>query len=302
MKIIQGINRIKKFKKPVVALGVFDGVHIGHRRILSAAVRKAKSIGGTSVVLTFEPHPQKEERLYSLEHRLRLIEGLGIDACIVINFNKKFAGISARDFIKNILADKIAARYVFVGKNYRFGKNARGDCGTLEDFSHKYNYGLNVFDVVKVNKQSVSSTYVRTLIKRGKLDAAKKLLMRWVSILGTVIKGASLAKQLGFPTANINPHHEITPPSGIYAVKIIFDKNKYNGICYIGTKPTLFKEVTRPHIEVHIFNFNKKIYGKYLEIQFIKKIRDEKVFPSSFLLAKQVKKDILKVQRLFSRH
>jgi riboflavin kinase/FMN adenylyltransferase len=214
MKIIFGLKKIKKFRKPVVALGVFDGVHRGHINILKSAVAKARRIKGTSVVLTFWPHPQKEESLYSLAHRLKLVGGLGIDAAIVIRFNPAFARISAEDFIKNILIKKIGAEYIYVGKNFRFGKNAKGDFKLLEKLSRVYNFQLKLFAVIRTKHQSVSSTYIRQLIKGGNLQAAQKLLTRPVSVFGTVIKGASLARSLGFPTANINPHHEVLPPSG----------------------------------------------------------------------------------------
>lgn len=291
MKVIYGLKKIKKFGKSVVALGVFDGVHRGHRVILKSAVKKARSIRGTSVVLTFSPHPQKEESLYSLEHRLRLIRELGIDVCVVINFNQKFAGISAENFIKNILIRKVGADYIYIGKNFKFGKNTKGNFKLLRRLSRIYNFKLEVFDVIRINNQPISSTYIRKLIKKGNLKTAQRLLMRPVSVLGTVIKGTSLATKLGFPTANIDPHHEVFPSSGVYAVKIIFEHQKLNGVCNIGTQD-------KKHIEVYIFNFKKNIYGRYLEIQFIKKIRDEKKFDSLQHLANQIRKDVLAAKKL----
>lgn len=274
-----------------MALGVFDGVHIGHRRILKAVADKAMQIRGTSAVVTFFPHPQKEKSLYSLEHRLNLISALGIDLCIVITFNKAFSQISAEDFVKNILVNKICARYIYVGRNFRFGKDAQGDFRMLHKLSRIYNFKLKAFDIIKINGQPVSSTYIRKLITEGKLNKAKELLSRPVSVLGTVIKGSSLATRLGFPTANIDPHHEVLPPSGVYAISAIFKNKKFKGVCYIGSKPTFISPGQR-HIEAYIFSFNKNIYGEYLEIQFIKKMRDERKFSSPETLAKQVKKDI----------
>lgn len=309
MKVIFGLRRLKKYKRPVVALGVFDGVHRGHSNILKAVVRKARSIKGTSVVLTFWPHPQKEESIYSIGHRLRLIKELGIDVCAVISFNQKFAKIQAVDFIKDILAKKIGAYYIYVGKNFRFGKGAKGGLKVLDRLSRLYNFKLKVFKVIKEGNAPISSTYIRTLIKQGDLDTARKLLLRPVNIFGTVIRGASIAEKMGFSTANINPHHEVIPPSGVYAVKIILGDKKLNGICNIGTKPTfdnrqyaIGNRQKRKYIEAHIFNFNKNIYGRNLEVQFIKKIRDERKFNSRDLLAGQIKKDIACVKHIFSLH
>jgi riboflavin kinase/FMN adenylyltransferase len=301
MEVIFGIKKIKKYRKPVVALGVFDGLHRGHIDILKGTVRKARSIKGTSVVLTFWPHPQRQESLYSLEHRLRLIGKLGIDVCIVINFNKRFTRITAADFVKDILFKKIHAHYVYVGKNFRFGRNAEGDFKTLKKLAQTYDFKLKLFKVLKINKKAISSTYIRNLVKKGELNLAEKLLTRPVSILGTVIKGSLWARRLGFPTANINPHHEVIPPPGVYAAKIIFKDKKFSGVCYIGTDPTL--KLQRPlHVEVHIFNFKNNIYGKDLEVLFMEKIREERRFTSEAALVTQIKKDMTFTKSLFSLH
>ena len=207
MKVIYGINKIRKFRRPVVALGVFDGVHRGHRDILRGVVRRAHRIKGTSVVLTFWPHPQKKESLYSLEHRLRLIEEMGVEACIVVTFNQRFAAIPAGLFIKDILFEKIGAKEIFVGENFRFGRNAGADANTLKSLAPLYNYRVKVFSIIRIGNKTVSSTYIRSLIKKGKLYLAGNLLARPVSILGTVISGMRVGRRLGFPTANIEAHH-----------------------------------------------------------------------------------------------
>jgi len=301
VNIIHGIAHARKFKNPVVALGVFDGVHLAHQHILKSAVNIARRNNGTSVVVTFWPHPQKQKSLYSLKHRLYLISQLGIDACIVVNFSPKFASIRAEEFIRKILVGKIGAKYICVGKNFRFGRYAAGSVGLLKKFSRPLEYKLKVFSVIKKRSIPVSSTYIRKLITRGRLANAGKLLRKPVTVLGTVIRGNSLARKFGFPTANINPHHEILPPNGIYSVRINFAGKNYKGICYIGSRPTLnVKQDRNRHVEVHIFNLKKNLYKKDLEIQFITFIRKERRFNSKEDLIKQVKKDIFLTKTRFS--
>jgi len=293
MKIIHGVGRIKEFCRPVVALGVFDGLHLGHRNILKAAVKKAAQIKGTSLVVTFFPHPQGKESLYSLEHRLRLIAELGVDVCVVINFTRSFAKITAQDFIVEILIKKICVNFVYVGKNFRFGYKASGDYRLLEASAKKYKFGLKLFKVVKYAGFSVSSTAIRKLIKDSKIKIAQKLLGRRVSVLGTVIKGSRLGRKLGFPTANLMAHHEIIPSDGIYAVEVLVFKKKYNGICYIGKRPTVHLKNRAKRIEVHLFKFHKNIYGLVLELQFIKLIRLDWKFANLKDLTSQIQKDVL---------
>jgi riboflavin kinase/FMN adenylyltransferase len=263
---------------------------------------------------------------------LRLLGELGIQITIVINFTKAFAETSHEEFIENILVNRLRARYVFIGKNFRFGKGARGDCRFLRKMSHRYNFRLKVFEVMQLKGKPVSSTNIRRLITKGDLSGARKLLLRPVTILGTVIRGVTLGRRLGFPTANVNPHHEVLPPSGIYIVKIFLDNKPlvlpvlsprrkhgegfrsskhttHQGVCYIGTKPTIkerlssgIKKSHEKFIEVHIFNFMKNIYGRDIEVQFIKKMRDDRKFESLPALIEQIKKDITYAKKYFSRH
>jgi riboflavin kinase/FMN adenylyltransferase len=296
MKVVFGIGRIKKNRRSVVALGVFDGLHLGHLRILKETVRYAKQIKGKSVVITFSPHPQRQLYLYSLGHRLRLFRKIGVDLCVIIRFTDSFSKVSAAKFIKNFLVSRIHPECIIIGENFTFGKDARGNALLLKQYADIYNFRLKIIRTYKLEGKAISSTGIRHLILTGKLDKAARQLGRPVSILGTVVKGGRIARYLGFPTANIEAHHEVLPPSGVYTVAVNLSNKKYKGTCYIGTKPTLKQHTQskpkRVHIEVHIFGFNKNIYGKDLEVLFMKKIRAEKKFTSLKLLAEQVKRDI----------
>lgn len=297
MKIYSNLKKVKSIKNAVVALGVFDGVHLGHEKILKAAVKKAHSVRGKSLIVTFYPHPQKEDSISSLSHRLKLISRFGIDSAIVISFTKNFSQITAEDFIKDILCKRIGAKYIFVGSNFTFGKSALGNVNLLKQFSKAFNYQLTIFKVVKYQNKIISSTYIRKLIRKGKLKEARILLDRPVTILGTVIKGSSIARKLGFPTANIDPHHEVTPPCGVYAVKVRLGKLILPGVCSIGHKPTFGFNKIR-HIEVHLFNFKKSIYKRILEIEFIKYIRKQRKFANIENLAKRISLDIKQAKRI----
>ncbi|HTY45309.1 MAG TPA: riboflavin biosynthesis protein RibF [Patescibacteria group bacterium] len=304
MKVFFSVPRPHTFKNAVVALGVFDGVHRGHRRVLGAAVEKARQTKGTSLVVTFHPHPQKQDSLYSLAHRLRLIAELGVDACVVMAFDRKFSRTPAELFVKNFLVGRLNARYVYVGENFRFGYLARGDFGLLEKMSAVYGFRAKCFKVVRIARQPVSSTQIRRLIATGQLNKAKTLLCRPVSVYGDVVRGNAFGKKLGFPTANINPHHEVLPPSGVYAVEVLFRERKLEGLCFIGPIPKFVrvKRIRRSagNIEVHILNFRQNIYGQHLEVQFLRKIRPVKKFSCPRDLVAQIKKDIKHARRIFS--
>ncbi len=308
MKVISSLSGIRRQPNAVVALGVFDGVHLAHRRILQDVVNKARAINARSIVVTFWPHPQKEETLYSLEHRLNLIGEIGIDICVVIRFDKAFSLMSAEKFVNDFLLKRLGAGYIYVGENFRFGRGAKGDSRLLLKLSRSRRFTLRLYDAIKIKGRQISSTYIRKLINSGKLKTAEFLLGNPVSVLGTVKRGDSLAKRWGLPTANIDPHHKVIPPSGVYAARAILNNRKFPAVCYVGTRPTIIKQSLgiknkKPRkIEVHLFGLRRDIYGQDLQVQFIKKIRRERKFVSVESLVKQIKKDILTAKSIFSLH
>ena len=292
MKTIFGpLKPLKALKKTVVLIGVFDGLHRGHRYLIRKAVSVSRALNKKSVCVTFHPHPKKQPCLISLTHRLRLIEALGVDYCLVIKFNRKFSLVTAEDFVKDILVKFFHPEFIFIGENFRFGYQARGTVEVLKALSETFGFKVRAIKELSAEDKKISSRIIRHLIKAGELKEAQKLLGRRVSVLGTVISGAKRGRGLGYPTANINPHHEVLPASGVYAVKIFYREKEYRGICNIGTRPTFDNPEDNQTIEAHLFNFKKDIYGQDLEIQFIRKIRDEKKFPGHSSLVEQIKKD-----------
>lgn len=309
MQAIFGLHRVKKISTgSVITIGIFDGVHKGHQEIIKRAVKRARKAHYKSVVLTFYPHParllNKRETpalLISLKHRLSLMECLGADICVVINFNKRFSRFTAQEFVEKILVKKMNVKSIFIGQDFLFGRNAAGNVHLVKEMAKVYRFEVVVVKDVYHKGFKISSTYIRRLIEKGNLKKASRLLSRPVSILGTVVRGSSRGRLLGYPTANINPHHEAIPPTGVYAVVVKFKHCQYRGILNIGLRPT-FKsnnKKTEPTIEVHIFNFNKNIYGQDLEIAFVERIRDERKFARKEDLIKQLKIDETKARNIF---
>lgn len=302
MKVIYGIGKVKKaFQNTVLAVGVFDGLHIGHQKLIKAAVKKAKSIGGPAIVMTFSPHPVQVLHpdsylpfVVSLPHRLKLIEQLDVVKCIVIDFTKQFSQLTARQFIKRYLVDHIRPKEIFVGDDFRFGQNRSGTLEYFKEAGRMYGFRVNTVAPVKGGRRKIGSSWIRRLIMEGKLHVAKRFLGRNVSVMGKVVKGDGRGKYLGFPTANIYPKNAVIPPVGVYAVKIVVGNKKFNGMANIGRRPSFKKNGDDVNVEVHIFDFNKGLYRKEIIVEFIKKIRKERVFDLKEKLIAQLKRDEIK--------
>jgi len=312
MRVIYGIKNLKGYiRRSVVTIGIFDGLHLGHQFIIKKIIKRAKQIGGRSVVLTFDPHPKNIIKpksslplLISIEHRIKLLRNSGIDICIVVRFSRRFSNLNPEKFIKKFFVKRIHSREVFVGSGFKFGKETSGDIELLKMMGRLYDFKVKEILPVKIGKDIVSSSSIRRLIQKGDLKKASQFLGRGVSVFGKVIKGKAEGRILGYPTANVNPCGEVIPPSGVYAARVNFGKKILTAMAYIGSKPTYNKKIKNsyPNIEVYIFNFNKKIYGKYIEIEFLKKIRDERKFLSQDKLKKQIEKDERAVKSFLKTH
>ncbi|HPN72744.1 MAG TPA: bifunctional riboflavin kinase/FAD synthetase [Candidatus Omnitrophota bacterium] len=301
MKILHGYRSAgKHLKDPVVAIGVFDGVHLGHRKVVQKMISSRS--GDDKVVLTFDPHPQAvlnprkgPPRIMSLSHRLRLFQIMGVDAAVVVKFSRYLADMGPGDFVDRVLVKALNARKIFVGENFNFGRGGSEGTTGLKKLAAEHGVDVEIVGPVRRSGRVVSSTWVRELISRGELEKARKLLSRPVSVLGTVVEGDSIGREIGVPTANIDPHHEVIPPVGVYAVAVDVGGEIFPGVLNIGYKPTFYGRDRRreePVIEAHIIGFKGDIYGMDLEVFFIKRLRGEMKFSSRDELRDKIKGDI----------
>lgn len=315
MEIINGIQNLKRsLRNPVVTLGNFDGVHLGHQRIFRRVKEEASKIHGEGVVITFEPHPLKvlaPERFLPLlapfRKKMMLIEESGINTVLCIEFSLAFSETSPAEFIKNILVGRIEVKKVIIGYNYRFGKGQRGDARTLKEAGEIFGFEVEIVEPLTVGQTIVSSSKIKTLIQGGEVEEASKLLGRDYPIIGKVVEGAKRGQTLGFPTANLEISDELYPKAGVYAVEVLWHQQRFNGLANIGSNPTFSVQTGRREerfsLEVHILNFNQELYGKEIEIRFKRRLRDEVRFESPSLLIEQIKRDIQWAQEnVFSRH
>ena len=302
MFVYKNINIKPIHKNSVVAIGNFDGVHLGHQKVLLEAKKLAKKKKSKFGLITFEPIPMvffkkiKNHRVQSLKQKIHSLEKLKLDFLIIIKFNKTFSNISAENFIIKILVKKINAENIFVSKNFRFGKNRLGDIKTLKKFEKKFNYKTFITSPLSKNSKMISSTLIRKKISNGNINDAAKLLGKHWSIEGEVVKGYQRGRKIGFPTCNIKLGSYVLPKFGVY--KVLVENNhlklKKNGIANIGIRPT-FKG-KEPLLEVNIFGIKKNLYKKTLKVNLLKFIRKEKKFKNLENLKNQIKKDIQKVK------
>lgn len=301
-------NIILPNKKRYIALGVFDGIHLGHQKLIKQTVDKAKKNDGISIVVTFDPHPDKiinpESDVFlltTLEERISLIKESDVDIFLVIKFNKMMSKMLPEDFVSKILVDSLQVKELFVGFNYKFGFRGKGNTDLLKEYSKFYKFKTNILKPITKNHTIISSTRIKGCIKSGEIEKARKLLGHDITISGKVISGKGRGRKLlNFATANIElPPDKLIPVNGVYLVEVKIDNRKYYGLMNIGVRPT-FRETERT-IEVHIINFNRKIYTKKLVVNILQKIREEKCFNRPSLLKKQIEEDILTANEIISK-
>ena len=299
MEIIYDLEKIEKDEKTVITLGTFDGIHLGHRKILEMLVEKSAALGGRNMLVTFNPHPRsvlvkdkKVRLLNTLDEKIPILESIGVHNLLVLNFTKEFSQKTSYEFIKEYLVDKIGVNEIVIGYDHHFGRGRDGNESALRKMGDEFGFKVSLVEAVCIDNITVSSTAIRNALSEGDILLAGKLLGRRYSFSGIVVHGDKRGMDLGFPTVNIEVSGEdkFLPKIGIYLVKINVEEINYFGLMSIGKRPTFYEsgDVTT---EVYIMNFSKEIYGQNVTVNIIERIRDEEKFSSADELITQMKKD-----------
>lgn len=311
MKIFQDFKSIKDIPNPVLTIGTFDGVHIGHQKIIDQLNKEADKIGGESVLFTFFPHPKMV--LYPETHGLKLIqtqeeklqklEKMGLQNGIVYPFTYEFSQLSALEFVQKFLVDQLQVKKLVIGYDHQFGKNREGSIEFLKQISAEFKFEVIEISAQDIDEVNVSSTKIRDAVMNGDIEKANEFLGAPYEFTGTVVHGMELGRTLGYPTANIelNSNLKLVPGNGVYAVKVLVKDQQYNGMLNIGIRPTV-NETAIPTIEVNIFDFVEDIYSETLTVQFFSKWRDEIKFSGIEELKNQLKEDEKTIRHILADH
>jgi len=309
MGVYRDIKLLPDFKNSVITIGTFDGVHLGHQKILHTVKEYAEKYKGESIVITFDPHPREllfpEKPLQTitpLEKKINLIRSYGIDHVVVVPFTASFAALSAVDYIRSFLVEKFHPKAIVIGYDHHFGQDREGNIQLLKKEQENHGYELVEISEQLVDESKVSSTQIRRAIQAGDMQACYAMTGRYYQLSGKVVEGKQLGRTIGFPTANILPLYirQLIPGTGVYAVKVLISEKEYGGMLSIGYNPTVTDD-TSLKIEVHIFDFNEDIYSEIVEVVFIQKTREEEKFENIELLQEQLKKDEIQIRAMLNQ-
>ena len=299
MNIFSDISEINRDENTFLTLGTFDGVHLGHQKIIDRLISKTRSAGGRNFLITFDPHPRNVIKknddfkiLSTPAEKAAVLEKLGIMNLLVINFTKEFSQQSAEKFFKNYIIDRIGIKEIVIGYDHHFGKGRGGDESTLRDLGRQYGFGVETVDAFRYNGEIVSSTKIRKAIAEGSIKTASAYLDRNYEFSGTVIEGDKRGRELGFPTANIKPdnEHKLLPSLGIYLVEFFVRNKRFFGLLSIGKRPTFYNS-GKIVPEVYVYDFDEDIYGEYVKVAVLERLRGEEKFSSAEELVTQMRID-----------
>lgn len=306
MLVIRNLDNINIETPSAITIGAFDGIHLGHKKLIDKVKELSKQSGSTSCLLTFYPHPQKVvsnnnllKLLTPLDEKLLKLSQMDLEKVIIIPFSKSFANMSYKDFVQNILVEKLKISHLVMGDNHGIGRHREGSIDEINILAKKNNFQVEVITPAVFEESCISSTLIRGKIAAGDVCKAAKMLGHKYSIFGKVVSGNEIGRKMGFPTANIrlNNNEKLIPKKGVYATSLIVDNEVFNGMTNIGYRPTLDAENLT--IEMNIFDFDKSIYNKQVELVFWERLRDEIRFPNLESLIEQLEKDREKCKNIF---
>ena len=308
MELIRGLHNLReKHRGCVATIGNFDGVHLGHQTVLGQLSEKAAELSVPSMVITFEPYPleyfapaEAPPRLTRLREKIKALTRYAVDRVLCMQFDNKLAAMTAEDFIQKLLIDGLDVKYLVVGDDFRFGNKRKGDFAMLQQAGEKHGFQVVNLHTFAIDDERVSSTRIREALARGELGIAEKMIGRPYRMCGRVAHGDKRGRTIGFPTANIHLHRNNTPVSGVYVVEMFgIEGEPIQGVANVGTRPTV--DGTRSLLEVHLFDFSREIYGEYVNIEFVHKLRDEKKFDSFEVLKEQIDRDAEEAREFFKQ-
>jgi len=305
LRLFHGTDNAEITRPTVLTLGVFDGLHLGHQLIMQTVVERAHSIGAVPTVITFEPHPRAvlhpesaPPLLQTFDQKIEALGVLGIEQTIVIHFDKSFAQIRAEDFLRDVIADRLHARDVYLGRGFAFGHNREGNIELLQSISQDLGFFAEEVPEVRLRGERVSSTRIRELLNQGRVNRARRMLGRPYGVEGRVVRGAERGVKLGFPTANLQPRNRVIPLKGVYVTATLLEGEWRRSVTNIGTRPT-FETEAETSVETFVMNWSGNLYGDVVRVRFLHRLRNEKKFSSIDELKSQIERDVTRAQEYF---
>ena len=307
MRLFHGTDNAEIARPTVLTLGVFDGLHLGHQLIMKTIVERAREAGAIPTVITFEPHPRAvlhpesaPPLLQTFDQKIEALGVLGIEQTIVIRFDKAFSEIRAEDFLREVVANRLHAKAVYLGRGFAFGHNREGDINLLRNVSERLGFFADEVPEVRLRGRRIGSTRIRELLQQGQVNLARRMLGRPYGVEGQVVRGASRGATLGFPTANLHPQNRVIPRGGVYVTATLIEGHWRRSVTNIGTRPT-FGDALEPSVETYVLGWSGDLYGDVLRVRFLHRLRNEKKFGSIEELKAQIDRDVARARKYFEK-
>jgi riboflavin kinase / FMN adenylyltransferase len=307
MRLFHGYENAEIARPAVLTLGVFDGLHLGHQLIVSRVVERARAVGAVPTVVTFDPHPRAvlhpesaPPLLQTFDQKVEAFGVLGVEQAIVVRFTREFAGVSAGEFLRDVVHERLQAKEVYLGRGFAFGRNREGDIQLLRRVSRELGFHADEVPEVRLRGQRISSSRIRELLAGGRVNLARRMLGRPYGVEGRVVRGAERGRAIGFPTANLRPDNRVIPRSGVYVTATLIGGEWRRSVTNVGVRPTFEKEA-EPSIETFVMDWGGDLYGDVVRVRFLHRLRDERRFSSVEELKRQIERDAARARKYFER-